>query len=32
MKKYIEINKNAYNKLAKEYDEREHEIGKEFWR
>lgn len=28
---YIEINKNAYNQLAKEYDEREHEIGKEFW-
>lgn len=31
MKDYIEINRKAYNTLAKEYDEREHEIGKDFW-
>lgn len=28
---YIEDNKKAYNMLAKEYDERKHEIGDEFW-
>ena len=28
---YIEINKKAYNMLAREYDERNHEISQEFW-
>ena len=30
-KKYIEINKNAYEILAKEYNTRKYEIGYEFW-
>lgn len=28
---YIEINRNAYDQLAKEYDERTHEIDDNFW-